>query len=146
MRPFYLTSANSTQLSHYHFKEEFGPSLEGQTIGFHYKPSSDSYNFVPLEISTPGAINSLPKLGPIVISEIMYHGTVEYLELLNVSSKPIPLRDWKIEQGIEIQISSDLVIKPEPTHYPLRKCRPLPISLPTRKRACDSRMGRRKTQ
>jgi hypothetical protein len=108
----YLTSANSNQLSHYHFKEEFGPSLEGQTIGFHYKPSSDSYNFVPLEIPTPGAINSLPKLGPIVISEIMYHGTVEYLELLNISFKPIPLRDWKIEQGIEIQISSDLVINP----------------------------------
>ncbi|MDA8979343.1 lamin tail domain-containing protein [bacterium] len=108
----YLTSANSNQLSHYHFKEEFGPSLEGQTIGFHYKPSSDSYNFVPLETPTPGAINSLPKLGPIVISEIMYHGTVEYLELLNVSSKPIPLRDWKIEQGIEIKISSDLVINP----------------------------------
>jgi len=108
----YLTSTNSDQLSHYYFREEFGPSLEGQTIGFHYKPSSDSYNFLPLENPTPGAINSLPRLGPIVISEIMYHGTVEYLELLNVSSKPIPLRDWKIEQGIEIQISSDLVINP----------------------------------
>jgi hypothetical protein len=108
----YLTSANSDELSHYYFREEFGPSLEGQTIGFHYKPSSDSYTFVPLENPTPGAINSLPRLGPIVISEIMYHDTVEYLELLNVSSKPIPVRDWKIEQGIEIQISSDLVINP----------------------------------
>ena len=108
----YLTSANGAQLSHYRFEEKFGSSLEGQTIGFHYKSSSDSYNFVPLEIPTPGANNSPPILGPVVISEIMYHHTVEYLELLNVSSKPIQLRDWKIEQGIEIQISSDLVINP----------------------------------
>ena len=108
----YLTSANSDQLSYYRFEEEFGSSLEGQTIGFHYKTSSDSYNFVPLEIPTPGALNSLPMVGPIVISEIMYHNPVEYLELLNVSSRPVPLRGWKIDQGIEIQITSELVINP----------------------------------
>lgn len=108
----YLTSADEDQLSHYRFEEKFGSSLEGQTVGFHYKSSSDSYNFVPLETPTPGALNSLPMLGPIVISEIMYHNPVEYLELLNVSSRPVPLRGWKINQGIEIQIASNLVINP----------------------------------
>ena len=108
----YLTSTNDPELSHYRLKRDFGPSLEGQTIGFHYKSSSDSYNFVPLKTPTPGTINSPPMLGPIVISEIMYHNTVEYLELLNVSSKSISLRGWQIKKGIEIQISSDLVITP----------------------------------
>ena len=108
----YLTSASGDQLTYYRFEEEFGPSLEGQTHGFHYKPSSDSYNFVPLERQTPGATNSLPRLGPVVISEIMYHSAVEYLELLNVSNDPIQLLGWRIDRGIELKFTTDLLIGP----------------------------------
>jgi hypothetical protein len=69
----YLSSAVNDQLTDYQSKEDFGPSLEGETLGAYYKASSDSYNFVAMQTPTPGAANSGPRVGPIVISEIMYH-------------------------------------------------------------------------
>ena len=67
---------------------------------------------------TPGAPNSGPRVGPIVISEIMYHpggsgtGDAEYLELLNVSTDPVTLYDplkskaWRISNGIDFEFSA----------------------------------------
>jgi uncharacterized repeat protein (TIGR02543 family) len=69
----YLSSALNDQLTDYRTSEDFGPSTEGETLGRYYKPSSDSYNFIALKTPTPGAPNSLPRVGPIVISEIMYN-------------------------------------------------------------------------
>ncbi|MFT6179927.1 MAG: parallel beta-helix repeat protein [Akkermansiaceae bacterium] len=106
----HLTSAANDQLTQYRFKEKFGPSLEGQTIGSYYKASSDSYNFVAQQTPTRSAQNSSPKNGPIVISEIMYapagNSAAEYFELLNISSAPTNLYDtarnagWRIADGI----------------------------------------------
>ena len=111
----YVSSAVNDQLTDYQSKEDFGPSIEGETLGFYYKPSSDSYNFVPMKTPTPGAVNSGPRIGPIVFSEIMYNpagsgtGDAEYLELLNVSSAPVTLYDavkgkpWNFADGIEFE-------------------------------------------
>ncbi|MDA7518161.1 lamin tail domain-containing protein [bacterium] len=108
----HLSSTSGDQLTYYRFEEEFGPSLEGQTLGFHYKPSSDSYNFVPLENPTPGSANSQPMTGPVIISEIMYHSPVEYLELFNVGSESVELLGWRINRGIELAITTDLLMPP----------------------------------
>ena len=109
----YLSSAKNDQLTDYRTKEDFGPSLEGETLGRYYKQSSDSYNFIAMAAATPGAPNSVPRVGPIVISEIMYNpagsgtGDAEYIELLNVSSQPVVLFDslkqaaWRITDGID---------------------------------------------
>jgi len=63
--------------------------------------------------NTPGLPNAYPKVGPIVINEIMYHPDIEadaeYVELLNISNAPVVLYDsntnepWKFndEGGIE---------------------------------------------
>ncbi|RYD35226.1 MAG: hypothetical protein EOP86_09030 [Verrucomicrobiaceae bacterium] len=106
----HLNSASADQLTDYHSKEDFGPSLEGESLGVYYKPSSDSYNFVAMSAPTPGTANSGPRNGPIVISEIMYHpssdGDAEYFELLNISNAPVTLYDplkekaWRISEGI----------------------------------------------
>ncbi len=106
----YLSSAENDQLTDYRFKEDFGASLPGETQGYFYKPSTDSYNFLPLSTPTPHAANSPPRIGPIVISEIMYHplgnGDAEYIELLNVSNQDVTLFDtysntaWKFTSGI----------------------------------------------
>jgi len=46
---------------------------------------------------TPGRANAYPKVGPVVINEIMYNppvsGDAEYVELLNVSDLPVMLYD-----------------------------------------------------
>jgi len=113
----YLSSAVNDQLTDYQSKEDFGPSTEGETLGSYYKPSTDSYNFVAMRTPTPGAANSGPRNGPIVISEIMYNpagnGDSEYLELLNVSAAPVTLYDsvkgkaWRISDGIDFEFPAN---------------------------------------
>ena len=90
-------------------KESFGPSLPGVTQGRHYKASTKTYNFVASAASTPWAANSLPLVGPVVISEIMYHppyGDAEYIELTNIRAEEVVLFDaatgepWRMTKGI----------------------------------------------
>ncbi|MBB5351254.1 hypothetical protein HNR46_001490 [Haloferula luteola] len=95
----------------YHEIEDFGASEAGVTFGRYDKSGSGTTNFVAMKSPTPGARNSPPKVGPIVISEIMYHpessADAEYLELLNISAEPVTLYDetrgaaWSITNGIE---------------------------------------------
>jgi hypothetical protein len=111
----YLSSAINDQLTDYRTEESFGPSIEGESLGTYYKTSSDSYNFVAMKTPTPGAPNSAPRVGPIVISEIMYNpggsgtGDAEYIELLNVSGSSVTLFDavkglpWRISDGIDFE-------------------------------------------
>jgi CotH kinase protein/Lamin Tail Domain/Chitobiase/beta-hexosaminidase C-terminal domain/Right handed beta helix region/Divergent InlB B-repeat domain len=120
----YLSSAVADQLTDYQSKEDFGPSTEGETLGAYYKPSSDSYNFVALTAPTPSAANEGPRIGPIVISEIMYRplgaGDAEYAELLNVSAAPVILYDslkgkpWRLSDGIDFEfpVSPPLTMAP----------------------------------
>ncbi len=112
----YLSSAANDQLTDYQSKEDFGPSTEGESLGAYYKPSSDSYNFVAMASPTPNATNSGPRVGPIVISEVMYHpagnGDSEYIELLNVSNASVTLFDsvkakaWRLSDGIDFEFPS----------------------------------------
>lgn len=109
----YLTSAEDDVLTDYRFREDFNASLEGVTLGYYYKPGSDTYNFVPLQSATQAGENSAPIVGPIVISEIMYNpagaGGAEYIELLNITDAPVTLFDadadkaWKFTDGIEYE-------------------------------------------
>lgn len=114
----YLSSAVDDRLTDYQTREDFGPSLPDETLGRYYKPSSDSYNFVALATPTPGVPNSAPRVGPIVISEIMYNpagsgtGDAEYIELVNVSGADVTLYDvakraaWRISNGIDFEFPS----------------------------------------
>lgn len=107
----YLTSAENNVLTDYRFQEDFKASFEGRTLGYYHKPSTDTYNFVPLKSPTQAGKNSPPIVGPIVISEIMYNplsiGGSEYLELLNITDSPVTLFDiatgkaWKFTDGID---------------------------------------------
>lgn len=116
----YLTSASDGQLTDYRFKEDFGASLPGESQGYHYKASTNSYNFLPLATTTEGGPNAQPRLGPIVISEVMYHpagdGDAEYIELLNVSDQGVTLFDsdsetaWRFTSGIEYEFPANTTI------------------------------------
>jgi hypothetical protein len=117
--PFALSANGETVYVHspaeglvleYTESEDFGASEADVTFGRYYKTSSKTFNFVAMRATTPGAANSLPKIGPIVISEIMYHpsgsSSSEYIELLNISDVPVTLYDaakgaaWAITNGI----------------------------------------------
>ncbi len=104
--------------------ESFGPSEPGVTMGRHYKPSTDTFNFVELQSTTPGTQNSYPKVGPIVISEIFYHPNSgldsEFIELLNISNQTQSLYDtdlnasWIIGSGIDLIFSDTNPVLLEP--------------------------------
>jgi hypothetical protein len=114
--------ANSN-LTGYREKEDFGASETGVTFGRYYKASTNSYNFVPMDHNTLGATNAYPKVGPIVITEIMYrpdwpaggnyaNDEYEYIELRNTSGSSVTLYDsvegapWKFTNGIDYTFGS----------------------------------------
>jgi hypothetical protein len=111
-------------LTGYRNVEDFGASETGVSIGRYYKPSTGNYNFVSMDENTPGSANSYPKVGPIVISEIMYHpdwpnsgsytnDQYEYIELHNISAESVTLyrldkaEPWKFTNGIEFTFPAD---------------------------------------
>jgi hypothetical protein len=90
----YLHSGSNGELTGYSDTEKFGASETGVSFG-RYLKSTGSYNFVATSVNTPGGVNADPKVGPIVINEIMYNpffaGDSEYIELLNISDFPVEL-------------------------------------------------------
>lgn len=124
-----LASAVDTNgvLTGYREKEDFGASETGVSFGRYYKGSTDSFNFVPMDSDTPGSANAYPKVGPIVISEIMYNpdwpagssydnDQYEYVELRNTSAAAVTLYDyaqsepWKLTDGIDFTFPASPVV------------------------------------
>ena len=123
----YLSSAEGGLLTGYREVEDFGGSQTGVSFGRYYKPSTGNYNFVPMSENTPGFANAYPKVGPIVINEIMYNPSwpvggsytndqYEYVELHNISAEPVTLYDfdkvqpWKFSDGIDFIFPEDVPI------------------------------------
>ncbi|MBN2312276.1 MAG: CotH kinase family protein [Sedimentisphaerales bacterium] len=119
-----LSSAQGGIPTGYRESEDFGASAGGVSIGRYDKSGTGNINFVALEFPTPGSENAYPLVGPIVISEIMYHpdwpddGTYtndqyEYLKLQNISAEPVTLFDedkaasWTFTSGIEFTFPTD---------------------------------------
>ena len=96
----YLHSGSAGVLTGYSQQEKFDASEAGVSLG-RYQKSTGTYNFVAQSKATPGQENAAPQVGPIVIDEIMYHpdapADAEYVELLNISDKPVTLYDAQEE-------------------------------------------------
>jgi hypothetical protein len=99
-------------------EQSFGASETGYSFG-RYGTSLGTYDFVTMSEATPGAANAYPRVGPVVIGEIMYHPAIdadaEYVELLNISDDPVTLFDpitllpWRLtdDGGINVQFPVD---------------------------------------
>ena len=107
-----LTSAADDELTDYRDEEDFGASAPGESFGTYFKPSSNTHNFVAMARPTPGAPNSAPRIGPLVITEIMYNppgstDAAEFIELMNTTTTAVDLFDpvkgkaWQFTDGIE---------------------------------------------
>ncbi|MEN6578068.1 MAG: lamin tail domain-containing protein [Phycisphaerales bacterium] len=127
----YLHSGSGGVLTGYCEQEKFDASESGVSLG-RWQKSTGSYNFVALADSTPGTANAAPLVGPVVISEIMYHPAdadgVEYVELLNVSADSVTLYDadsgtgWRFTDdpdnpGIDLRLPSDPPVVLSPGAY-----------------------------
>ncbi len=137
------TKADGT-LTGYRAVAEFGPSENGVSFG-RYR-TSVGVDFTAMSqrsfgVDTPltltefrqgsGLVNPYPKVGPIVISEIMYHppdiGTndnlvEEFIELRNLTEGPVSLYDpahptngWRLRSGVDFEFAPGTVLGP--TNY-----------------------------
>ncbi|HEV8606951.1 MAG TPA: lamin tail domain-containing protein, partial [Tepidisphaeraceae bacterium] len=100
------SSTTAGILTGYHQGLSFGPAENAVTFG-RYTTSTGQVDFPPLSAPTRDAANAYPKIGPIVINEIMYHPATtegEFIELRNITGAPISLDNWKFLDGLEFTI------------------------------------------
>jgi hypothetical protein len=94
----YLSSADALgNLTGYIVGADFGASDNG--VSFGRVPTSRGFDFTALQTLTLGAANSAPRIGPVVINEIMYHptnGANEFVEFYNLTSTNIDLSGWAL--------------------------------------------------
>ncbi|MHC4631931.1 MAG: lamin tail domain-containing protein, partial [Planctomycetota bacterium] len=93
-----------------------GASQSNVSLGRYYKSSTGNFNFVAMDYNTPDTNNAYPKVGPVVINEIMYNPATgnqneEYIELHNITGTHVTLyrtdklTPWKFTDGINYTFS-----------------------------------------
>jgi hypothetical protein len=146
----YLSEATNGRLTGWHAEAKFGPSENGVSFGRHETSvGADFVALSALSFGTPvnagsptnqitlfrtgqGATNPYPKVGPIVISEIMYHppdlvvGGVtndnvveEFIELRNIGSTAATLYDpahptngWRLRDAVDFHFNASHALPP----------------------------------
>ncbi|MBI4327589.1 MAG: lamin tail domain-containing protein, partial [Chloroflexi bacterium] len=140
----YLSQADAAgNLTGYKAVARFGPIENGISIGRYV--TSVGIEFVALSGRTlgqddpvslgdfrsgTGLSNAFPRVGPVVISELMYHppgesgassesGTGKFIELHNITDSPAALYDpnsprdtWRLAEGIEFTFPTNVVLAP----------------------------------
>ncbi len=127
------------ELTGYRAAADFGPAEKGVPFGRH--ETSVGADFTALSAQTfgigapaslaefrtgLGAPNASPKVGPVVINEIMYHPPDlltndnvrdEYIELLNVTGAPVALFDparpantWHLRDGVDFDFPTNVTL------------------------------------
>lgn len=105
----YLFSGQNGQITgHYYAEQPFGVSRPGLSFGRYTYQDGQMCDFTVLNATTPGAANTNPAVGPLVIREVMYHpepcGTYdkeeyEYIEIYNISNYSVLLSEYDAEQN-----------------------------------------------
>jgi len=103
----YLTRWDAHSNLLYLAAEDFGAAANGVAFGRHTTSDGD-VDFVAQSVSnTLGAANAYPRVGPVVINELMDHpvdGDDEFIELHNMSAGPVALyagtNTWKLTDAV----------------------------------------------
>ena len=126
----YIFSADASgNLTGYFDGWDFGAALNGVTFGRYVDSVGKVHN--PAQITpTLGTANSGPRVGPIVISEVMYHpqdnisagisydnSVDEYIELYNITDQPVPLFDpsypsnrWVLRDAVDFLFPTNITV------------------------------------
>lgn len=122
----YLFSGDgTTNLTGYVHGAPFGASENGVSFG-RYVNSAGDEDFVAMSNLTLGTNNSLPLVGPVVVSEIMYapptagtneDSALEFIELQNVSTTNValfaqdfPTNTWRIGNAVQYQFPPGVML------------------------------------
>jgi hypothetical protein len=116
-----IASARDGQLAGYRHSAPYERGEPRVNFG-RYVRADGGVDFVRMSEWTPGEPNAAPRVGPIVINEIMYHpleGELEYIELFNSSESDVLLDGWRLtgvgyafEPGTVIPTGGYLVVAP----------------------------------
>lgn len=114
----YLFSGDGTNLTAYVHGFEFGAAERGVSFA-RYIDSVTNEHFVASSTNTFPTTNAYPRVGPLVISEIMYHPAVdnsweEFIEVHNLTSSSVALYDvlaptntWRVRGGVEFNFPTN---------------------------------------
>jgi hypothetical protein len=125
----YLFAADAnTNLTGYVHAATFGATANGVSLG-RVVNSINEEDFVALSWLTLGATNARPRVGPVVISEIMFQppliGTnenydAEFVELANVTHTNVPLYDvafptntWRLRNAMDFDFPPGVSVAPD---------------------------------
>lgn len=122
----WLFSGDGTHLTGYAHGFPFEAAASGVSFGRH-TDSLGREHFVAQTMNTPGAPNAGPRVGPVVLNEIMFEppGSPpyadhlhEYVELHNLTDQPVPLYDplyptntWRLT-GVNFTFPEGVVLPP----------------------------------
>lgn len=117
----YLFSGDAnTNLTGYSHGFSFNAAPDGETFG-RYVISTGEEQFPPQSSATPGLPNAGPRIGPLVITEIMYNPPFplpEFVEMKNISSNAVSLFDpalptnaWRFN-GIGFTFPTNVIVPP----------------------------------
>ena len=125
----YLFSGDAnTNLTGYAHGFDFGAAPNPVSFG-RYVNSQGEEQFVLQRQNTLGTRNAYPRIGPVVITEIMYHPPDlaggaddvlnEFIELQNIATTNVPLYDvnaptntWRLSDGVDYDFPTNLVLVP----------------------------------
>jgi hypothetical protein len=122
----YLFSGDSLgRLTGYAHGFSFGAAEDMRSFG-RYVTSDGQEHFELQTANTLGTTNGLPRVGPVVINELMYHppdvggndNTLdEYIELLNLTAEAVPLFDpaapantWQVKGGVDFIFPTNVTL------------------------------------
>ena len=115
-------------LTGYRAEVQFGAAFNGVSFGRHVN-SAGAVQYPAQITTTLGTTNVGPRVGPVVINEIMFNPPAivstndnaqdEYVELFNMTSQPVPLFNpmeatnaWRIRGGITYDFPTNVTIAP----------------------------------
>ncbi|TMQ01901.1 MAG: hypothetical protein E6L09_01335 [Verrucomicrobia bacterium] len=125
----YLFSGDTTtNLTGYFHGFTFGAAQNGVSFGRHVTSTGEEH-FVAQSSNSLGAPNGGPRVGPVVLNEIMFdpvpvagtnnNALDEYIELQNISGQSVPLYDpqfptntWRLGGGVEFVLPPNLTLPP----------------------------------
>ncbi len=96
---------------------KFGAAANGESFG---RSPNGTGELVPMQTRTFGQANSAARVGPVIISELMYHPdgpdeTLEFIELFNTTAQAIDLTGWAMVSGVDYVFPAGTSIAPHAT-------------------------------
>ncbi|MBN1673690.1 MAG: lamin tail domain-containing protein [Kiritimatiellae bacterium] len=118
----YLTHWDTSGNLLYMDRVEFGAAENGIAFGRHVKTTGGDDFAAQSAGNTLGDANAYPRVGPIVINEIMYNpmpGEPEFVELYNAGGSPVKLYDpanpantWRLTNAVDYVFPQGITVDP----------------------------------